>query len=56
MGIKISAPLLENALAGSELYKASNEAEIEKAKDQIDSDLVDILNKYVDPTKAGVCV
>jgi len=28
MGIKISAPGLENALAGSELLKANSEAEI----------------------------
>jgi len=33
MGIKISAPLLENALAGSELLRARNEAEIQEAID-----------------------
>jgi hypothetical protein len=33
MGIKISAPLLENALAGSELLKANNLQEIEECKE-----------------------
>jgi len=32
MGIKISAPKLEDAIAGSELYRANTEAEIEEAK------------------------
>jgi hypothetical protein len=31
MGIKISAPDLEHALAGSELYKANNEDEVKDA-------------------------
>jgi hypothetical protein len=32
MGIKISAPLLENALAGSELYCPKTPEDIEEAK------------------------
>jgi len=32
MGIKISAPHLDNALAGSELLKANTPEEIEEAK------------------------
>lgn len=56
MGIKISAPNLENAIAGSELYKANNEEEIEDFKAQIQGDMVDIMNKYVDKTNQGVCV
>ena len=48
MGIKISAPNLENALAGSELFLARNEDEVEEAKSQISGDLADILDKYVD--------
>jgi translation initiation factor 5B len=56
MGIKISAPGLENAIAGSELYVGKNEAEIQAAKDEIQSGLIDILDKYVDKTRDGVCV
>lgn len=56
MGIKISAPGLEHAMAGSELYKAENEEEVENFKAQIADDLVDIMNKYVDKTNQGVCV
>lgn len=48
MGIKISAPNLENALPGSELFKATNEEEVENFKEQIESDLVDIMDKYID--------
>jgi translation initiation factor 5B len=50
MGIKISAPGLDNAMAGSELYKAENEEAIEEYKAQIADDLVDIMDKYVDKT------
>jgi hypothetical protein len=32
MGIKISAPNLENAMAGSELYKAESEEDVENYK------------------------
>ena len=56
MGIKISAPGLEAAIAGSELFKCSNDAEIAEAKEQIEGDLIDILEKYVDKTQDGVCV
>lgn len=56
MGIKISAPGLENAMAGSELYKAENDDDIENYKIQIADDLVDIMDKYVDKTSHGVCV
>ena len=48
MGIKISAPNLENALAGSELYRATNEEEIKEAIDAIHGDIYDIIEKYVD--------
>lgn len=56
MGIKISAPGLDSALAGSELFKCTNEQEIEEAKEQIEGDLNDIMEKYVDKTSDGVCV
>ena len=48
MGIKISAPGLDHALAGSELFKCSNEQEIEEARAHIEADIVDILERYVD--------
>lgn len=50
MGIKISAPNLEFAIAGSELFKCDNEEQIQEAIDQIEGDLVDILERYVDKT------
>lgn len=56
MGIKISAPGLDSAIAGSELFKCNTEAEIAEAKEQIEGDLIDILEKYVDKTQDGVCV
>jgi len=56
MGIKISAPDLDHAIAGSELFKCKDEAEIIEAKEMIAGDLVDILEKYVDKTAEGVCV
>ena len=56
MGIKISAPGLENSIAGSELLKANNEHEIAAAKAEIEDNLIDILDKYVDKSQEGVCV
>jgi len=56
MGIKISAPGLENSIAGSELLKATNEQEINAAKAEIAENMIDILDKYVDKNQNGVCV
>lgn len=56
MGIKISAPGLENAIAGSELLKANNDEELREAKAEIEDNLFDILDKYVDKNADGVCV
>ena len=56
MGIKISAPGLEQAIAGSELFKANNEEEVAQYKAEIEDGLVDILEKYVDKSQDGVCV
>lgn len=47
MGIKIAAPNLETAIAGSELIKASTPEEIENAKKEIEDNLIDIMDKYV---------
>lgn len=56
MGIKIASPGLENAIAGSELLLARNESEISAAKAEIQDNMVDILDKYVDKSVDGVCV
>jgi len=56
MGIKISAPGLEHAIAGSELLKGSTPDEIAHAKAEIEDNLVNIMDKYVDKTCDGVCV
>jgi len=50
MGIKLSAPGFDHAIAGSELFRCQNESEIEDAKAAIEGDLIDILDKYVDKT------
>jgi len=44
MGIKISAPGLENAIAGSELLKCNGEAEIAKAVAEIQNNMYDIID------------
>lgn len=56
MGIKISAPELENALAGSELYRSTNDEETQEYVEQIQDDICDLLDQYVDRTSDGVCV
>lgn len=56
MGIKIAAPGLENAIAGSELLRATTPDEIAAAKEEIEANLIDIMDKYVDKTSDGVCV
>lgn len=56
MGIKISAPGMELAVPGSELHRCCNDAEIEDAKLQIEGDINDLLDKYVDKTRDGVLV
>jgi translation initiation factor 5B len=56
MGIKISAPGMEQALAGSELFNCRNEHEIEDAKLSIEGDINDIMDKYVNKNADGVTV
>ena len=43
MGIKISAPDTELAIASSELFKCTNEEEVREVKQSISEDLTDIL-------------
>ncbi len=56
MGIKISAPDLDNAIAGSEVYCVKNEEEKNEAIEAVEGDIVEILDKYVSKNKDGVCV
>ena len=48
MGIKIAAPGLETAIAGSELLKGTTPDDIDAAKQEIEDNLIDIMDKYVD--------
>ena len=56
MGVKISAPGLEDALAGSELFATDDESEIDELMERVSSDVAEIFKKYVNKTKPGVCV
>lgn len=56
MGIKISAPGLEQAIAGTELLKANGPKDVDYAVKQIEDNMYDILDKYVDKNQDGVCV
>lgn len=56
MGIKISAPGLEQAIAGSELIKCSKQVDVEAAKEEVESGIIDIMDKFVDKNRPGVCV
>jgi translation initiation factor 5B len=54
-GIKISAPDLDNAIAGSPLYRVTNAQEEEDAKDMVMQDLAQLLAS-LDKTGKGVYV
>jgi translation initiation factor 5B len=56
MGIKISAPGMEHAMAGGNLFRCANQADIDKAKMEIEDDLIDIMDRFVDKTQEGVVV
>ena len=56
MGIKISAPGLEQAIAGAELIKCKTQNEISAAKEEIESSIIDIMDKFVNKNVPGVCV
>jgi len=55
MGCKIAAPGLEGAIAGSELFVASNPDEVEELKSKVVADVESILGK-VDKTQDGLLV
>lgn len=56
MGIKVSAPELEHCIAGSELHKAVDEDDIDECIEMVNSDIINIVSKYVDKNAEGVCV
>ena len=56
IGVKICAPGLENALAGSPVYCARNEEEIEQYKKEAGEELAAIIRKYISKTGEGVYV
>ena len=57
IGVKISAPGLEQAIAGSQLlvYRPSRGPSLEELKDEVQADLASVLSK-VDKSGQGVCV
>lgn len=56
MGIKISAPDLDHALAGGELFKAEYEDQVEELCEEIQENMLNFAEKYVNAHEEGVCV
>ena len=56
LGVKVSGPGLEEALAGSSLYVVSTPEQIQARMDDLNTDVADIIKKYVNPVAEGVCV
>ena len=56
MGIKISAPELDHALAGGELLKAEDEEHAQELGEEITESMFNFVEKYVNPKSPGVCV
>lgn len=55
IGVKVCAPDLETAMAGSPLFVAHNPDDIERACEEVKGDYASLF-KYVDPTGEGVYV
>eukprot|EP01022_Parablepharisma_sp_SALTPOND_P009286 TRINITY_DN1385_c0_g1_i1.p2 TRINITY_DN1385_c0_g1~~TRINITY_DN1385_c0_g1_i1.p2 ORF type:complete len:877 (+),score=144.68 TRINITY_DN1385_c0_g1_i1:82-2712(+) len=56
MGVKLCGPGLESALAGSPVYKARNEEEVEEMKKAAGEELSLMIKKYLSKTGEGVYV
>lgn len=56
MGIKISAPDLDNALAGGELFKAETADDIEDCIEQLEESMNVFVEKYIKKNQEGVYV
>lgn len=56
MGIKISAPELDWALAGGELYRAETEEDVEELEDLISENMLNFVEKYISKNDEGVYV
>jgi len=56
MGIKISAPDLDNALAGGELFKAETSEDIEDCIEQLEESMNVFVEKYIKKNQEGVYV
>jgi translation initiation factor 5B len=56
MGVKICAPGLEDALAGSPVYCAHNEEEVKQYKKEAGEELAAMIRKYISKTGEGIYV
>ena len=56
IGVKISAPGLEDSIAGSELFRADTKEDIDRCIELAENDMKTIMDKYIDKNSEGVCV
>jgi translation initiation factor 5B len=56
MGVKVCAPGLEEALAGSPILVAKSPDDVERLKKEVGEDLANMLKKFLSKTGAGVYV
>eukprot|EP00831_Metopus_contortus_P049628 TRINITY_DN4115_c0_g1_i5.p1 TRINITY_DN4115_c0_g1~~TRINITY_DN4115_c0_g1_i5.p1 ORF type:complete len:320 (+),score=55.63 TRINITY_DN4115_c0_g1_i5:205-1164(+) len=56
MGVKISAPGLEEALAGSPVFVVKNPEDIERMKGEAGEELAKLMRKFLSKTGEGICV